>query len=97
LPAISTLPIRPFAHSNTPRFSLLSEIVYTILTQVGIVWFIVLFYYLQLSFTESTLGVAETSIAEKERAFESANQAAEAKIRRLNKKVKNLEAAAKTS
>jgi hypothetical protein len=77
------------------KFSMLSEIAYTIMTQAGIIWFIVLFFYLKLSFTESTLGVSETSIAEKERAFEAANQAADTKIRRLMKRVKNLEAAAK--
>lgn len=78
------------------KLSTISAVVYQIAVNAGVVWFIVLSFYLRLNFTESTLGVAETSIDEKERAFEMANQAAETKIKRLTKRVKNLEAAAKT-
>jgi len=78
------------------QLSTLGEIAFTVLTQAGIVWFIVLFLFLRLSFTESTLGVVETATGEKDRAFEAANMASDAKVRKMGKKIKMLEAAAKS-
>jgi hypothetical protein len=65
--------------------STLTKIFYQIGVNVVIVWFIVMYFYLQYRFTESTLGVSISSIQERSLAFEGATAANESKIRRLVK------------
>ena len=48
-------------------------------------------------FAARSLGVAQTSISEKERAFESAAMASESKIRKLTKQINKLELAAQAA
>ncbi|GMI17714.1 hypothetical protein TrLO_g1105 [Triparma laevis f. longispina] len=78
-------------------FPTLAQIVYEVIVNVLIVWFIVLFFFLKSHFAESSLGVAETSINEKERAFESSALANESKIRKLTKQINKLELAAQAA
>ncbi|GMH89531.1 hypothetical protein TrST_g11353 [Triparma strigata] len=78
-------------------FPTLAQILYEVVVNVLIVWFIVLFFFLKSHFAESSLGVAETSINEKERAFESTALANESKIRKLTKKINKMELAAQAA
>jgi len=71
--------------------SLITQLMYQVTVNVLIVWLICLFFYLKFAFTESSLGVAQDTMSERNNAFESANAASEAKLRKLNKQVKNLE------
>jgi len=73
--------------TDISSFSLMTQIFYQVGVNVLIVWFIVLFFYLKFSFAENSLGVANSAIGEKERAFESAALASETKIRKLTKEV----------
>ena len=77
--------------------SLLVYFFYQFLVNPMIVWFVAIFFWLKLSFTESTLFVTEGTMNEKDRAFETASQAQESKIRKLGKQVQNLERAAGVS
>jgi len=80
--------------SDVENFNALVYFIYQFFVNPMIVWFVVIFFWLKLSFTESTLFVTEGTMQEKDRAFESATQAQESKIRKLNKQVQNLERAA---
>jgi hypothetical protein len=73
--------------ADISSFGLVSQITYEIGVNVIIVWFIVLFFYLKYSFADNSLGVANSAINEKERAFESSALASETKIRKLTKEV----------
>jgi hypothetical protein len=73
--------------ADISSFGLISQITYEIGVNVIIVWFLVLFFYLKYSFADNSLGVANSAINEKERAFESSALASETKIRKLTKEV----------
>ena len=76
---------------DVEKFSVLVYFLYQFFVNPMIVWFVVIFFWLKLNFTESTLTVTEVTQGEKDRAFETASAAQESKIRKLGKTVQNLE------
>lgn len=83
--------------SDIASFNIIFQILYQVVVNPLIILGIVLIFYLKSNFIESSLGVATTSIGEKERAFESAALTSERTIKKLNNKIKKLELAAQAA
>ena len=91
----------PFVHEQSSVWDMVqsdvtdggsvTQVVYEIFVNVLVVWFFVLYFYLRLSFTKTSVSVMESSMIERNQTFESMNAANEAKIRKLNKQVQKLE------